>query len=61
MDVCVYSVFELPCVGRGLATGLIPRPRSPAVYKIHSTGLILMGNRPEGLIRKVEEEEEEEE
>jgi hypothetical protein len=33
----------------------------PAVYKVHSYKLILMGNRQEGLIRKVEEEEEEEE
>jgi hypothetical protein len=28
--VCVYSVFVLAlCVGSGLATGLIPRPRIP--------------------------------
>jgi hypothetical protein len=30
------------------------------VCKIHSYRLILMGNRPEGLIRNLEEEEEEE-
>jgi hypothetical protein len=49
-------------VGSGLATGLITRPRRlPTVCKIHSSRLILMGNRPEGVIRTVEEEEEEEE
>jgi hypothetical protein len=30
MSVCVYSVFVSSCVGIGLATGLIPRPRSHA-------------------------------
>jgi hypothetical protein len=29
MDVCNYSAFVLSCVGSGLATGLISRPRSP--------------------------------
>jgi hypothetical protein len=29
ISVCVYSVFVLSCIGSGLATGLIPRPRSP--------------------------------
>jgi hypothetical protein len=43
--------FVLSCVGTGLATRLI--------YKIHTSRLILTGNRPEGLIRKAEEEEEE--
>jgi hypothetical protein len=33
----------------------------PTVYKIHSSRLILLGNRPEGLIPNAEEEEEEEE
>jgi hypothetical protein len=28
-DVCVYSVFVLPCIGSGLATRLFPHPRSP--------------------------------
>jgi hypothetical protein len=27
--VCVCSAFVLSCVGSGLATGLIPRPKSP--------------------------------
>jgi hypothetical protein len=56
MSVRVSSVFVLSCAGSGLATGLIARPKSPTVYKIYSTRLILTGNRPEGLIRKVEEE-----
>jgi hypothetical protein len=29
-SVRVSSVFVLSCVGRGLATGLVTRPRSPA-------------------------------
>jgi hypothetical protein len=52
----VSSVFVLSCVGSGLAIGLVTRPRSPTVYETHSSRLILVGNRPEGLIRKVEEE-----
>jgi hypothetical protein len=49
MPVCISSVFVLPCVGSGLATGLIARPRSPtfcvmdAWLQINSDG-----NRPEG-------------
>jgi hypothetical protein len=44
-------------VDSGLASGLITRPRSSTnVCKIHSSRLILMGNRPGGLIRKVQEE-----
>jgi hypothetical protein len=27
--VCVYSVYVLFCVRRGLATGIVPLPRSP--------------------------------
>jgi hypothetical protein len=29
LDVCVCSVFLLPCVGSGLATGVIPRDKNP--------------------------------
>jgi hypothetical protein len=33
----VYSVFVLSCIGIGLSTGLIPRPKNPTdVYKIRS-------------------------
>jgi hypothetical protein len=40
-DVCQrFSVFVLSCVGSGLATGLITRPRGPAVYKIQISELI---------------------
>jgi hypothetical protein len=35
------------------------QPVLPAVHKIQSSRLILIGNRPEGRIRKVKEEEEE--
>jgi hypothetical protein len=57
MSVCVSSVFVLSCVGSFLATGLITRPWSPpTVYKIHKSGLILMGNRPEGLTGKAGED-----
>jgi hypothetical protein len=54
MSVRISSVFVLSCVGSGVATGLIPRPRSPTncLYKIHSYILILMENTTEGLIRK---------
>jgi hypothetical protein len=38
--------------------GLITRRRSPTVCKRHGFGLILMGNRPEGLIQKLEKEED---
>jgi hypothetical protein len=55
MSVRVSSVFVLACVGSGLATKLITRPRSPAVYKIHSSRLILLESRPQGILRKVEE------
>jgi hypothetical protein len=59
MDVCVYSMFLLSCVGSGLAAGLITRPRSlPTVYKIHSSRLTLIGTGQRALSVKVEEEEE---
>jgi hypothetical protein len=36
MSVRVSSVSVLSCVGSGLATGMIHRPRvPPTVYKIH--------------------------
>jgi hypothetical protein len=54
MSLRVSSVCELS-VGSGLATGLITRLGVlPAVYKMHSSRLFLMGNRPEGLRRRVE-------
>jgi hypothetical protein len=54
MSVNVSPVFVLPCVGNGLETGLIPvQGALPTVHKIHSSRLIPMGNRPEGLIRKM--------
>jgi hypothetical protein len=56
MPVRISSVFVLSCICSGLVTGLIPRPRSPTVSKIHSSRLILIGNRPEGVIRKIEKE-----
>jgi hypothetical protein len=57
MFVRISSVFVLSCVGSGLATGLIPvQVVLPTVCKIPSTRLILMGNMPEGLLRKIEEE-----
>jgi hypothetical protein len=31
----------------------------PTVYKIHNSRLILTGNRPEGLMRNIEEKEDE--
>jgi hypothetical protein len=61
MSVHVPSVFLLACVGSVLATGLITRPKSPRDCKIHSSRLILMGNRPEGLMKKEKEKEKEKE
>jgi hypothetical protein len=64
MDVCprFFRACVVLCVGSGLATGLITRQRSPTVFlKIHNSRFILLRNRPQGLIRNVEEEEEEEE
>jgi hypothetical protein len=60
MDVCVYSVFVVSCVGSGFATGWsLAQGVLPTVYKIHSSRLMnLMRNRPEGLIQKTEEEED---
>jgi hypothetical protein len=58
MNVRVSSVFVLFCLGCGFEAGLSPIHRFlPTVYKIHSSTLIRMGNRQEGLMRKVEEEE----
>jgi hypothetical protein len=55
MDVCPR--FFWICVGSNLATELISRTRSPTecVYKIQGSRLILMGNRPQDPIRKVQE------
>jgi hypothetical protein len=58
MDVWrLSSMFVFCCIGNGLVTGLITRQRSPTVRKMYSFRLILMENRPEGLIRNVEEKE----
>jgi hypothetical protein len=52
MSVRVSSVFVLSCVGSGLATGWSPvRGVLPTVC---SSRLILMGNRPEGILRNVD-------
>jgi hypothetical protein len=51
-----FPVFVLPCVGRGLATRLIPRPKSPINCKIHSLQLILNGSKPEGLILQTKQD-----
>jgi hypothetical protein len=60
ISVRVSSVFVLFYVGSGLATGLIPPSkescRMSIMNKLHSSRIILMGNRPEGLIRKMKEE-----
>jgi hypothetical protein len=55
MDVYVrlFCVCVVLCVGSSLATGLIPHPRSPTNCKVHNSRLILLGSRPEGLIRKL--------
>jgi hypothetical protein len=58
MSVRVPSVFVLSCVGSGLATALITRPRS--LTECSTVHINSDGGKPEGLIRKVEEEEEEE-
>jgi hypothetical protein len=58
MSVRVSSMFMFSCVGSGHATGLITRPKSPStLYKIHSSRLIQMGNRPRRLMRKAEEDD----
>jgi hypothetical protein len=47
---CVYVVLH---VGSRLGAGLITRLRIlPTVCKIHSSRLILVGNKPEGLMQK---------
>jgi hypothetical protein len=52
MSVCVSSVLVLSCICSGLATGWSPvQGVLPTVYKIQSSRLILVGNRPEYLIR----------
>jgi hypothetical protein len=59
MDICprLFCVCVVLCVRRRLAKGLIPIQGSPTdCRKIHISGLILMGNGPEGLIRKSKEE-----
>jgi hypothetical protein len=45
-----FLVFVLSCVGGGLATGWSRVEFLPAVSKVHSSRLILVGKRPEGLI-----------
>jgi hypothetical protein len=61
-QVCCRQYCELPSYLRvESCSGLSTPGGLPAVYKAHNSRLILMGNRPEVLIRKVEEEEEEEE
>jgi hypothetical protein len=51
MDICVFTVFVLSCVGDGLATGLSPVQES---YRLSTSyiisELILNGNRPDSLI-----------
>jgi hypothetical protein len=50
--VCVVLCRERPCDRAGSPVqGVLP-----TVYKIHSSRLILMGNRPEGSIRKCRRE-----
>jgi hypothetical protein len=59
MSACVYSVFVLSCVGSSHAKGWSPVQGvlpTVSVILVHSFRLILNGNRPEGLIRKEEEE-----
>jgi hypothetical protein len=58
----------LSSVGSGLATGLIPLQEIlHTLCQFHSSGLIVLGNRPEGIkrnvgegTREVKEEEKEE-
>jgi hypothetical protein len=46
----------LSCVGSDLAAGLITcSKRATNIYQIHSYGLLLVRNRPESLIRRLEE------
>jgi hypothetical protein len=59
MSVRVYSVCAVLCVGRGLARGWSPvQGVVPAVYKIHSSRLILMGKQTRGADTKGREEED---
>jgi hypothetical protein len=55
-SVRVYSVFVWSCVDSGLATADNPTNESYQLsVKIHCSRFTLMGNRPEGLIRKAED------
>jgi hypothetical protein len=55
----LFSVFMLPFVGSDLSMDTFSVQRVlPTACEIHSFRLILMGNKPEDLIRKVEKEEE---
>jgi hypothetical protein len=57
MSVDLYAVSVLSCVGSGLATGLIPRPKGPTDRQSISftiSELIPNGNMPEGIIRQGE-------
>jgi hypothetical protein len=47
----------LSCIGSGLATVLIPRPRSP-IYKVQVSELILNRHRPKDVILEDKKEEE---
>jgi hypothetical protein len=62
MDVCPLFLCVLFRACSGLATGWSPvQGVLPTAYKGLEYQINCDGNRPEGLIRKVEEEEEEEE
>jgi hypothetical protein len=61
MSVPVSSAFVLSCVGSGLVTGLITRPKAALRLSITSIARYQNNcdvNRPEGLIRKLEEKED---
>jgi hypothetical protein len=65
MNVCVYSVFVLPCVGSGLATGWSPvQGVLPTVCKIHISELTNSGwaqaraPNPSGKRKKMTRKEE---
>jgi hypothetical protein len=54
MSLRVAFVFVLSYVGSGFTTGLSPvQITAPPVHEMRSSRSIPMGNRPEGLIRKV--------
>jgi hypothetical protein len=55
MSAYVHVVSMLSCVGSGLATGLITRPRSPANCLSDPQFQVNESDGPEGLRRKTEE------